>query len=176
MPEGPLLDKIERIELVVKDNKLDIGEKLKELEHRTSAEIKDFTTETRERLQRADIERAEVKDFQKTEFREINRKIDILTQLARDTNGRVNIHEDELFGKGSEKGIKSDVKSLVDSRTWITILVGFICTSSIITWTLFGTEIRSRGIVNKTQEEEISLIKQEIWKHANKDKIPNPDN
>jgi hypothetical protein len=144
----------------------EIESDLKEWRRELGQTISDVATETRERFRRADDERDGIKDLNKTEFGKIADKLDRLTGLALSTNGKVQKHEEEIYGTPNDKGLKSKVGSLGDSRTWVTVLIGFICTLCVIAWTIWGSDLRARGIVNKTDAEEIDLIDRQIWKHA----------
>ena len=158
----------------LKIHREDVARDLVDWRDRIDQTIRDLSTEMRERLRTADEERKNQYNFQKTEFREIRESIEELKMLARETNGQVQRHKEEIYGTPNEDGMKKSVRSLLDSRLYITILAGFIVSLILIVWTVYGPEIKSRGFLNRTDAEELQLIDQEIWKHNHQKNEQNP--
>lgn len=130
-----------------------------------SKQIVDISTDTRSRLARAETERDNFYKDSRFHWTEMSQKLDKAISLAEATNGRVNNHDDELYGPDRRGGLRADTRSLLDARLYVTIAAGFIATAISLTWFAWGSEIKERGILNKTDKELSELIEREIWRH-----------
>lgn len=129
-----------------------------------SQSILDVQTDTRVRLARAETERDNFYKDSRIQFSELGRKMDRAISLAESTNGKVTKHETAIYGPSGTGGLCGDVKSLLDARLYVTVLVGFLATTIGIVWMIYGPEIKERGILNRTIAESVQLIDSRVHK------------
>lgn len=160
-------EQVSKVEKELHHFRKEVEKDLMEWRAQIGQQILDVSTDTRSRLARAESERDNFYKDARFHWTDIGRKLDRAISLAEATNGRVNNHEETLYGPDFKSGVRSDVRSLLDARLYITILAGFLAAAGSLTWYAWGAEIKERGILNRTEREQIELIEREIWKHKN---------